>query len=131
MRLLRALAPAVCVLAVLVTVPFDALRATEAMLHRTLGEENIVCRLYLDPHDKFTRVVPEQRRSALAVAGAPEADANLSNITVNYTGFTGANGAAALTAFQAAVDIWKTQVASNVPIVVDAQFKDLGGFSAG
>jgi hypothetical protein len=130
MRLLRALAPAVCVLAVLVMRPFDSVRSLgasrlEAIAHRTLGEENIICRLYLDPHDKFTRVVPE-RRAGLAIAGAPEGNANLSNITVNYTGFTGANGAAAQVAFQAAVDIWKTQVASNVPIVVDAEFKDLG-----
>jgi hypothetical protein len=67
-----------------------------------------------------------QRRASLAQTGAVESAAVLSNITVNYTGFTGTNGTAARDAFQAAVDIWKTQVASTVPIVVDAEFRDLG-----
>ena len=126
MRLLRALAPATCVLAVLVTrpAPFAALRTgAENTLHRTLGEDNIVCRVYLDPHDKFTRVVAPER-AALAWTGAAEAEAILSTISVNYTGFT--LNAPAQAAFQAAVDIWKTQVASTVPIVIDANFQDLG-----
>jgi hypothetical protein len=133
MRLLRILAPVTCVLAALVLnpAPFAAFTAgAERSLHRHLGEENVICRLYLDPHDKFTRVVPEPRAS-LTTTGAVEADAVLSNITVNYTGFTGANGPAAQAAFQAAVDIWKTQVASAVPIVVNAAFEDLGGSSGG
>jgi hypothetical protein len=127
MRLLRAFAPVVCVLAVVVTrpAPFAGFSAgLERTLHRGLGDDNILCRLYLDPHDKFTRVVPP-RRAAFSIAGAPESNAVLSNITVNYTGFTGAKGAAAQVAFQAAVDIWKTQVASTVPIVVDAEFLDI------
>ena len=134
MRLLRALAPVVCVLAVLVTrpAPLESLRslgarladAAEGPLHRSLGDEHVICRLYLDPHDKFTRVVAP-RRSFARTAGA-EANAQLSNITVNYTGFTGSTGAEAQAAFQAAVDIWETQVASSVPIVVDAAFADLG-----
>ena len=101
----------------------------ERTLHRSLGDENIICRLYLDPHDKFTRVVPARRASL--TTGAIESGAVLSNITVNYTGFTGATGPAAQAAFQAAVDIWKTQVASAVPIVVDAEFEDLGGGGGG
>jgi hypothetical protein len=79
-----------------------------------------ICRLYLDPHDKFTRVVPLPR-----VAGESllTAEAVLSTITVNYSpGFP----EAAQIAFQAAVDIWKTQVQTNVPIVIDAKFVDLG-----
>src|SRR5829696_7052937 len=76
-----------------------------------------LCRLYLDPHDAFTRVVePSNARPAA------RANASLSTINVNYTGFT----AEAQTAFRAAVDIWLTQLSSTVPIVVDAQFQDLG-----
>src|SRR5258708_32825347 len=48
----------------------------------------------------------------------------VSTINVNYTGF-GSNPAAQA-AFQAAVDLWRTQIASSVPIVIDAQFTDLG-----
>ena len=44
------------------------------------------------------------------------------NITVNYTGFS----AQAQTAFQYAIDIWKTQVSSSVPIRVDATWSTLG-----
>ncbi|HYT66940.1 MAG TPA: hypothetical protein VEL51_10995 [Vicinamibacterales bacterium] len=106
--------------------PFAAFGGVvERMVHRTAGEENIFCRLYLDRHDKFTRVVSEPR-PAMTMTGTEAANVVLSDITVNYTGFTGTDGTAALAAFQAAVDIWKTQVASTVPIVVDAEFKDLG-----
>ena len=79
-----------------------------------------MCRLWLDPHDKFTRVVPPKRSSTLT---ALTADARLSTITVRYgAGFPGA----AQVAFQAAVDIWQTQTASSVPIVVDANWVDFG-----
>ena len=75
------------------------------------------CRLYFDPHDKFTRVVaPSSGRAAL------RANATLSNINVTYTGFT----AEALTAFRAGLDIWRTQISSSVPIVMEAEFTDLG-----
>src|SRR5262249_22655467 len=47
---------------------------------------------------------------------------NSATITVQYTGFT----PQAQAAFQAAVDIWQTQVSSSVPMVVTAVFKDLG-----
>lgn len=47
--------------------------------------------------------------------------------TVNYSGFdTGANGAAAQVAFQAAVNIWSRIVASPIPIVVNASWATLG-----
>ena len=77
-----------------------------------------ICRLYHDPHDKFTRVVPlPVQRSML------QASAFTSVITVNYgAGFT----TEAQTAFQTAVDIWRTQISSSVPIVVEAQFTNLG-----
>ncbi len=76
------------------------------------------CSLYLDPHDSFTRVVPEPLPEGQALTS----NAVLSNITVNYTGFT----SQAQAAFQAAVDIWRTQVNSTVPIVIDATFSNLG-----
>jgi hypothetical protein len=78
------------------------------------------CRLWLDPHDKFTRVVPPSRTARL---NALTASAQLSTITVRYgAGFPGA----AQVAFQAAVDIWQTQTASSVPIVIDANWVDFG-----
>ena len=64
MRLLRTLAPLACVAAVIVTnpAPFAALTVgAERTLHRTMGEEHILCRLYLDPHDKHTRVATPPR----------------------------------------------------------------------
>ena len=78
-----------------------------------------VCRLFLDPHDKFTRVVPPQSAKTMNAA----ADLRLSNVTVYYgAGFPGA----AQVAFQAAVDIWQSQVSSSVPIAVDANWVDFG-----
>ena len=69
MRLLRIVAPISCLLAVMVTRPAPlsmfALSAAEQVLHRTLGHDNIVCRIYLDPHDKFTRVVSPQVSNAV------------------------------------------------------------------
>jgi hypothetical protein len=93
-----------------------ALSAAQQVLHRTLGHDNIVCRVYLDPHDKFTRVVSPE------VSNAVMSNATLSTIDVAYTGFT----AQAQTAFQAAVNIWKTQVASTVTITINANFSDFG-----
>lgn len=78
-----------------------------------------VCRLFLDPHDKFTRVVPAQSVKTMSAV----ADVRLSNITVYYgAGFPGA----AQVAFQAAVDIWQSQVGSSVPIAIDANWVDFG-----
>jgi hypothetical protein len=74
-----------------------------------------ICRIWLDPHDKFTRVVPDPMP-------ALRADADLATITVNYTGFT----PQAQTAFQHAVNIWQNQLTSAVPTVVNASFQDLG-----
>lgn len=75
-----------------------------------------ICRLYLDPHDQFTRVV-----QAPVPAGRFPSQ-TISNISVNYTGFT----PQAQAAFQAAVEIWQTQLGSSVPLVVDASFTSLG-----
>ena len=75
-----------------------------------------ICRLYLDPHDKFTRVVQDP------VPAGRFPSQTMSNISVNYTGFT----PQAQAAFQAAVEIWQTQLGSSVPLVVDASFTSLG-----
>lgn len=48
-------------------------------------------------------------------------------ISVTYTGFT----AAAQTAFQYAVDIWASTLTSDVPIMVDAYWEDIGGGTLG
>jgi len=78
------------------------------------------CRIFLDPHDKFTRVVPPQQPSR---TGTLTADARLSTITVHYgPGFPGP----AQVAFQAAADIWQTQVSSPINIVIDAHWVDFG-----
>ena len=126
MRLLRTLAPLACVSAAVLAMPLATGKTAKAAdrSRPVLQDSDVFCRLYLDATDKFTRVLAP-RRAASVLNGPLNADANLSTITVNYTGFT--SFPAAQTAFQAAVDIWKTQVASTVPIVIDAQFTDLGG----
>ncbi len=65
MRLLRILAPVACLVAVVVTrpAPFAALFAAAG------ADDGIFCRLMLDPHDQFTRVVPPQTNS-LVQSGA-------------------------------------------------------------
>src|SRR5262249_19527509 len=98
-----------------------AKRSTDSRGAHAAAPDDIFCRLVLDPKDKFTRVMPPPKTS-LRAGGALQADAVLSNITVNYTGFT----PEAQASFQAAVDIWSSNVSSTVPIVVDAQFADLG-----
>jgi hypothetical protein len=89
MRLLRALAPVVCLIAVLVTrpAPFAAFAAgAERTLHRTLGSENVICRLYLDPHDRPGGVhAPARSRQSMSAGG--QAAATLSQIQVSYSGF--------------------------------------------
>src|SRR5436305_6262420 len=52
----------------------------------------------------------------------PGVSTQSSTFTVTYSGFT----PEAQAAFQAAVDIWQTQVSSSVPITVDANFEVLG-----
>src|SRR6187401_2484000 len=131
MRLLRILAPVVCITAVVAMrpAPFAVLGGVaERLAHQRTSGVHLLCRLYWDKTDKFTRVV-SQSRARRTPAGAVEADAIVSNISVTYTGFTGANGTAAQAAFQAAVDLWMTQVASSVPMVVDANFTNLGDCS--
>ena len=70
-----------------------------------------ICQIRLDPHDKFTRVAPD-------LLPAMRAEANLAMITVNYSGFT----PQAQVAFQHAVNIWRNQLTSAVPTVVNANF---------
>ena len=117
MRIAAPVASAVA-LAVLCPTSPSALLSTRAA--RRLDPNSVFCRLYLDPHDKFTRVGPSQgaQLRASLVGG------NLSRIFVNYTGFD--NNPAAQNAFQAAVNIWQTEVSSAVPIFVEADFTDLG-----
>ena len=105
MRLLRTLAPVTCVLAMLVLrpAPFAAFFVGAGRTVHRLADENVICRIYLDPHDKFTRVVAPVQGALTLSGGVALPQAILSNITVNYTGF-GANPAAQA-AFQAAVDI--------------------------
>jgi len=66
------------------------------------------------PESMNTRVRPPATTQRGAAAGAV--------ITVRYTGFS----PEAQAAFQAAVDIWKTQLSSSVPIRVDANWSALG-----
>lgn len=48
------------------------------------------------------------------------------NFIVNYTGFTGPEGAQAMAAFQFAVDIWANSIESSQPIRINASFEPLG-----
>src|SRR5689334_17202803 len=70
------------------------------------------CRVWLDPHDKFTRVVPAPRARA---SNSLTADAQISNIDISFG--SGVPGPAQV-AFRAAVDTWQTQVASPIRIVI-------------
>ncbi|HYF65962.1 MAG TPA: hypothetical protein VD886_24245, partial [Herpetosiphonaceae bacterium] len=70
--------------------------------------------LYATDHDEFTRVVPPQQRVV-----APSA----TTITVNYMGSWDPQ---AKTAFQYAVDLWESYIATPVPISVDASWEALG-----
>jgi hypothetical protein len=94
-----------------------------AFLHSTLPAQlatSRVCRLFLDPHDKFTRVMPA---ASMQHTARLTADAQLSTINVHYgAGFPGT----AQVAFQAAVDIWRTQVSSPVSIDIDANWVNFG-----
>jgi len=129
MRLLRTFAPIACLLSVAIVSPAGPRwGAGQRVRHITLDDAEVVCRLYLDPHDKFTRVGPPQE-SSWRQGAVFQAASQLSTITVNYTGFTGFPAAQA--SFQAAVDIWSTQVSSSVPIVINATFTDLGGAGGG
>jgi hypothetical protein len=71
------------------------------------------------PESMGTHVAPPA--AFLKLAGSRNT-ATGANITVTYTGFS----AQAQTAFQYAIDIWKTQVNSSVPIRVDATWSSLG-----
>jgi hypothetical protein len=127
MRVLTTLAPIACAIAVTVALPS---RLAEWVRAAQIGlgpkDDHVICRLYLDPHDAFTRVGPPQWQAAPpSTTPALEASATTATIAVNYTGFS--SFPAAQAAFQAAVDIWATEVSSSVPIVVNATFSDLGG----
>ena len=84
-------------------------------------DETTACVLIALPTDMFTRVDPPEEFLRSRLAGEPLE--GLVAITVNYNGTW---PTAARDAFQYAVDIWKSQLTSTVPIVVDAEFKDLG-----
>jgi hypothetical protein len=71
------------------------------------------------PESMGTHIAPPA--AFLKLAGSRNT-ATGANITVTYTGFS----AQAQTAFQYAIDIWKTQVNSSVPIRVDATWSSLG-----
>ena len=79
----------------------------------------VQCLLLADPQVHRSYVPARTPRASLATAPAPERSAS---IAVTYVGFT----PEARAAFQFAVDIWATQLASPVPMSIDAQFQDLG-----
>lgn len=73
---------------------------------------------------RATPAVTTGRTRPRADVQTPQASANAvvtANITVKYTNFP--DGAKA--AFQAAVNIWKTQVVSSAPILIDATWENL------
>src|SRR5262245_38116584 len=115
MRVARLAAPLLCAVMLLAVAPVSPLQQQAERLWR--GRLAPFCRIYLDPTNKNTRVMPPE-----PPAGAAEAAVNTATITVQYTGFT----PQAQAAFQAAVDIWQTQVTSSVPILVTANFTNLG-----
>src|SRR5262245_33032302 len=121
MRLLRLAAPVVCALALLAASPEAGWRQRLAVALAKAGRLRPFCRIYLDHVNKYTKVVPPETAGGLSVLAA----ANTATITVQYTGFT----PQAQAAFQAAVDLWQTQVTSSVPILVTAEFKNLGSGS--
>lgn len=69
--------------------------------------------LHIHPADGFTYVPPP--------ANFRQPTANSATINVTYTGFT----PEAQAAFQFAVDIWQSQITSDVPIEIEASFEPL------
>jgi putative transposon-encoded protein len=93
-------------------------RAVDAQAPRALPGP--VEEVYADPVDLMYSYGPsEGERASLRSASAFTA-----TITVTYDAGFGAN-AQAQAAFQAAADVWKSVIASNVPIRVRAFFRDL------
>ncbi len=80
----------------------------------------------LRPAQRVLRASPQVARTFVRPARsrlrAPVLTASSTVVTVNYTGFT----PQAQAAFQFAVDEWKTQIATTVPVVIDATFAPLG-----
>ena len=73
---------------------------------------------------RATPAAPAGRTQPRADIQRPQVQANAvvtANITVTYKNFP----SNAKTAFQAAVDIWKTKVVSSAPILIDANWEDL------
>src|SRR5262249_26113633 len=118
MRLVRLAAPLISAAILLTIAPATAPQRRDERPWRSRFQP--YCRIYLDPTNKNTRVLPPE-----PAPGSVEAALNTATITVQYTGFT----PQAQAAFQAAVDIWQTQVTSSVPMTVTAVFKDLGATS--
>ena len=80
----------------------------------------VECKLIALPGNSFTFVGPPDPALRQFLIG----QAVTSTFEVTYIGFGGVPDAQ--TAFQAAVDVWSTLVASPVPIKVRAEFKPLG-----
>ena len=95
--------------------PLSAPRGPKPLTRETV----LQCRLLADPHVHRSYVPARAARASLTAQPAVERS---SVLAVTYTGFT----PEAQAAFQFAVDIWGSQLASPVPITVDAQFADLG-----
>src|SRR5687768_13902531 len=92
---------------------------TGARERQATGASAIQCLLLADPNVHRSYIPPRMPRASLTAAENP---ARSSSIAVSYTGFT----PQAQAAFQFAVDIWARQLASPVPITIDAQFQDFG-----
>jgi len=92
-------------------------RATHA--HSYVGRATAGCRLELDPRNVNTQVMPDPARPKNSPTATFEVDYG--------NGFT----PEAQAAFQRAVDIWATHIASDITIRVDATFADLDGNTLG
>ena len=82
---------------------------------KSLGESmpGFLIPIIVGPDLGAQTMVPQQRPNLRALATT-----EATTFQVSYTGFTGE----AQAAFQAAVDIWSTQISSPVPIIIDARF---------
>ncbi|MEO9485917.1 MAG: PKD domain-containing protein [Ekhidna sp.] len=81
----------------------------------------IICPI--DPHSYDTRVPLQEKLNYLRESKSARVNSEFkSNFQVNYNGFT----AEAQEAFQFAVDIWASLISSDVDIVINANFTNLG-----
>src|SRR5436190_6543930 len=76
-----------------------------------------------DPNRTETSVVPEPPPRFVNPSEGPVMASATAGVTVNYS----ANfDPAAKAAFQAAVDLWATQIQSSAPVTIDANWSALG-----